>query len=27
MSNSFQLCPTHFSRRGDKFCPLGYGPG
>ena len=32
MSNSFQLCPTDFSRWGKKVCrwglpfPLGYGP-
>jgi len=35
MSNSFKLCPAHFSRGGEKFCrgtlppcvSLGYGPG
>ena len=35
MSNSLQLCSTHFSRGGEKFCsggfahpaPPGYGPG
>ena len=21
----FKLCPVHFSREGEKFCPLGYG--
>jgi len=24
MSNSFQLCPTHFSRGGEKFCEGGF---
>jgi len=29
MSNSIDLCSTHFSRRGVKFCrgAPGYGPG
>jgi len=31
VSNSFKLCPTHFSRGAKKnlggFCLRGYGPG
>jgi len=26
MSNSFQLCPTHFSNGGEKFCMGGFAP-
>jgi len=25
-SNSFQLCPTHFSRGGEKYCRWGEAP-
>jgi len=28
MSNIIELCPTHFSKEGEKFSlPPGYGPG